>query len=125
MALRSFKDLTVWRKAQDLSLNIYQEFANCKDYGFRDQIQRAGISITNNVAEGYGRQGDKWLINFLIIARGSTAEVESMLLMAHRLGYISLRAQKDLLSQTDEVAKLLTAFINKVGSDVKLTANRQ
>jgi four helix bundle protein len=88
MALQSFKDLTVWQKAQNLSLTIYREFATCRDYGFKDQIQRAGISITNNIAEGYGRRSNRALGNFLTIARGSVAEVESMLLMAHKLGYI-------------------------------------
>ena len=124
MALQSFKDLLAWQRAQRLSLNIYKEFSSCRDYGFKDQIQRAAVSIMNNVAEGYGRRSDKALINFLTIARGSAAEVESMLLMAHQLNYINLQTQHELLIQTDEVAKLLTAFINKISLDTKLTAAR-
>ena len=124
MALQSFKDLVVWQKAQELSLDIYREFSSCKDYGFKDQIQRATLSIMNNVAEGYGRRSDRALINFLNIARGSAAEVESMIFMAHKLGYIDLNTQNRLLRQIDEVAKLLTAFINKINSDTKLTASR-
>lgn len=117
MALQSFKDLTVWQKALNLSLSIYKEFAGCKDYGFKDQIQRASISIINNIAEGYGRRSDKALMNFLTIARGSVAEVESMILMAHQLQYIDLPTQNELLTQAEEVAKLLTGFINKISSD--------
>jgi four helix bundle protein len=117
MALRSFKDLLVWQKAQSLTLNIYTEFSECKDYGFKDQIQRAAVSISNNIAEGYGRRSDNALMNFLNIARGSAAEVESMLLIAHKLGYIDLRSQGTLLEQTNEVAKLITAFRNKLVQD--------
>ncbi len=114
MALQSFKDLNVWQKAQGLSLSIYKEFLNCKDYGFKDQIQRASLSIMNNIAEGYGRRSDKALCNFLTIARGSAAEVESMVIMAYQLQYIDLQTQDDLLKQTEAVAKLLTAFMNKI-----------
>ena len=116
MALQSFKDLTVWQKAEDLSLNVYREFATCKDYGFKDQIQRASISIINNIAEGYGRRSDKALFNFLTIARGSAAEVESMVILALQLKYIDSPAQKSLLAQIEDVAKLLTAFRNKISA---------
>ena len=114
MALQSFKDLIVWQKSQVLSFNVYREFVSCRDYGFKDQIQRAAISIMNNTAEGYGRRSDKVLAHFLTIARGSAAEVESMLLMAHQLGYIDEHIRDRLLNQTEEVAKLLTGFMNKI-----------
>ena len=71
----------------------------------------------NNIAEGYGRRSDKALMNFLAIARGSAAEVESMILMSHQLQYIDLPTQNELLTQAEEVAKLLTGFINKISSD--------
>ena len=114
MSLRSFKDLTVWQKAEKLSLSVYKEFTTCRDYGFKDQIQRASVSIMNNIAEGYGRRSDKALCNFLAIARGSAAEVESMVLMAYQLRYIDETTQNRLLIEIEEVAKLLTAFMNKV-----------
>lgn len=124
MPLQSFKELLVWQKSEQLSLGIYKSFASCRDYGFKDQIQRAGISIMNNVAEGYGRRSDKALINFLNIARGSAAEVESMILHSFQLGYIDMLARDELLLQTETVAKLLTAFINKLRADSHaLTAN--
>ncbi len=117
MALQSFKDLLVWQKSKGLSLSVYKEFAVCRDYGFRDQIQRAGISIQNNIAEGYGRRSDKALVNFLTIARGSAAEVESMILTASQLGYITISVRDELIEKSEEVAKLLTAFINKIQKD--------
>ena len=105
------------KKASDFSVLIYQTFSESKDYGFKDQIQRASLYIMNNIAEGYGRRSDKALMNFLTIARGSAAEVESMILMAHQLQYINLLTQNELLTQAEEVAKLLTGFINKISSD--------
>lgn len=114
MALQSFKDLLAWQKTEELSLGIYKAFAGCTDLGFKDQIQRASISVMNNVAEGYGRRSDKALINFLTIARGSVTEVESMLLLALKLGYLDEQTQEKLLAQTTVVAKLLAAFISKV-----------
>lgn len=114
MALKSFKDLLAWQKARDFSLHIYGEFATCKDFGFKDQIQRASISISNNVAEGYGRRSDKALANFLTIARGSAAEVESMLFLALDLKYIDRVAYDPLAIELDTVSKLPSAFINKI-----------
>lgn len=114
MTLQSFKDLIVWQKACNLTDSVYKEFSNCRDYGFKDQIQRASISIANNIAEGYGRRSDKALNNFLTIARGSAAEVESMVLMSYNLKYIDKRTQQELLEQIEEIAKLITAFKNKI-----------
>lgn len=117
MKSHSFKELLVWQKSQALSLMIYKEFAGCRDFGFKDQIQRASVSIMNNIAEGYGRRSDKALINFLNIARGSAAEVESMTLLAFQLGYIGPEAQQKLLIEAEEVGKLVTAFIKRLRTD--------
>ncbi|MBA3758262.1 four helix bundle protein [Candidatus Saccharibacteria bacterium] len=114
MKTQSFKDLVTWQKAADLAVSIYGEFKDCKDFSFRDQIQRATISISNNVAEGYAKRSDKAFRNFLMIAKGSCAEVESMLLIAHKLGYISEAKQQTLLEQTEEVGRLLSGFVRKL-----------
>lgn len=116
MALQSFKDLVVWQKAKVLTLDIYKELNGCRDYGFKDQIQRASVSIMNNIAEGYAKQSDKALSNFLFIARGSTAEVESMLLIAPELGFLKADTQQKLVAQTEEVGKLLTSFIKRINN---------
>jgi four helix bundle protein len=114
MAVKSFKDLLVWQKSRELSLDIYATFVGCRDYGFKDQIQRASISIMNNIAEGYGRRSDRALAHFLIIARGSAAEVESMLTIATELTYLTTDQQRALIYQTEEVGRLLTAFRAKL-----------
>ena len=116
MGANSFKDLVVWQKAADLTTEIYSNFIDSKDFSFRDQIQRASVSIMNNIAEGYARRSDKSFRNFLCIAKGSCAEVESMVIISKRLGYIDSEVEAALLSQTEEVGKMLSAFISKLSA---------
>ncbi|MGB3095046.1 MAG: four helix bundle protein, partial [Microgenomates group bacterium] len=71
MKINTFEEIRSWQKARDLVRLIYKLFKDSKDYSFRDQIQRASISIMNNVAEGFERRGDKELSHFLFIAKGS------------------------------------------------------
>jgi len=73
--IEKFEDILVWQKSQELIILIYGEFRNIKDYAFRDQIQRAAVSIMNNIAEGYERKGNKEFRKFLYIAKGSCGEV--------------------------------------------------
>lgn len=87
-----FEDLQVWRMAHDLSVAIYQltkdnEFS--RDWGLRDQIQRASVSVMSNIAEGFERYSRQEFKQFLSIARGSCAEVRSQIQLAKSLGYIS------------------------------------
>lgn len=113
---QSFKEILAWQAARELTANVYSHFKTCHDFGFRDQIQRASVSIMNNVAEGYGRRGDKLLRNYLLIAKGSAAEVESMLIIAHDLDYLNLEDQQMLLKQSDKTARLLAGFIKKLSA---------
>lgn len=107
------KDLDVWKKAMDLVEEIYQvtkEFPGHEKYGLTTQIRRAVVSIPSNIAEGSGRKGDKELLQFLSVALGSLAEVETQLLIAVRLGYKSdINYILDLII---EVRKLILGYRN-------------
>lgn len=116
MPIGSFKDILAWQKAQDLTVVIYREFSTCRDFSFKDQIQRASLSIMNNIAEGYAKHSNKSFRNYLLIAKGSAAEVESMLLVAPSLGLITEDNQRLLLEKTNEVSRLLVGFIHKIPS---------
>jgi four helix bundle protein len=116
MTTQSFKDLVVWNKATDLVVEIYRALQPIKDYGFRDQLQRAAVSVANNVAEGYARRSDRSFRHFLFIAKGSAAEVESMLILAERLGYIDETNSKSLIVKTEEVSRILSGFIKKLSA---------
>lgn len=116
MGANSFKDLIVWQKSAELTVSIYDEFKNLKDFGFKDQIQRASVSIMNNIAEGYAKRSDKSFKNFLSIAKGSCAEVESMIYLAQKLNYIDNNQEDKLHQQTTEVGRLLSGFIKKLSA---------
>jgi four helix bundle protein len=74
-----FEDLKIWQKSKDLAKSIYMQFSGIKDFGFKDQIQRAAVSVMNNIAEGAESGSDALFIKFLHIAKGSCGEVRSML----------------------------------------------
>ncbi|MBP6883571.1 four helix bundle protein [Candidatus Woesebacteria bacterium] len=111
MKINTFEEIRSWQKARDLVRLIYKLFKDSKDYSFRDQIQRASISIMNNVAEGFERRGDKELSHFLFIAKGSSAEVKSMSYLALDLGCISKKEFETISILTTEISRLLSAFI--------------
>lgn len=109
--IEKFEDILVWQKAYKLTVDVYIAFKDCRDYSFRDQIQRAVISIMNNIAEGYERKGNKEFKHFLFIAKGSCGEVRSMLYPAIDLGYISKDKFDNFKKQTIEIARMLSGLI--------------
>ena len=112
--IEKFEDIIAWQKVQVLVLGIYKALKNCKDFSYRDQIQRASISIMNNIAEGYERKGDKEFKHYLFIAKGSCSEVRSMLIIADKLGYISKDECGLYTDLTKEITKMLQVFISKL-----------
>jgi four helix bundle protein len=78
MKVDRFEDIISWQKARILTISIYHTFSNTKDFGFKDQIQRAVLSIMNNIAEGYERKTNSEFKQFLYISKGSCGEVGSM-----------------------------------------------
>lgn len=109
--IEKFEDILAWQKSQELVIVIYGEFKNCRDYAFRDQIQRAAVSVMNNIAEGYERKGNKEFRKFLYIAKGSCGEVRSMLYLALRLGYVQKEKSDLLLNECLVIARMLSNFI--------------
>ncbi len=114
MKVNNFEDLIVWQQAQKLTLDIYKLFKTNKDYGFKDQIQRASVSIMNNIAEGFGYRTNKEFIRYLYISKGSCSEVRSMLYLAVQLEYISEEDQKEKRTLTIEISKMLTGLIKSL-----------
>lgn len=114
MKLQRFEDIFVWQKAESLTVKIYTLFADCRDFGFRDQIQRATVSIGNNIAEGFERKGNKEFKRFLYIAKGSCGEVRSMLQLACKLGYIPKPIFNELYFLSVEISKMIYGFIKKL-----------
>jgi len=111
MKVERFEDIIAWQKAGELSLIIYKKFKDNNDFAFKNQIQRAVISIMNNIAEGFERKGNKEFKHFLFIAKGSCGEVRSMLYLALKLKYLSENESKKLHCLSLEISKLLSGFI--------------
>ena len=112
--IQKFEDILAWQKARELTREIYVHakagpFA--KDFGLRDQIQRASVSIMGNVAEGFDRGGDKEFIQFLSISIGSCGEVKSHLYVALDQQYVDATQFKRLYHSADEVGRLLAGFM--------------
>ena len=111
LKIEKFEDIVAWQKARELTVAVYQNFNACKDFSFKDQIQRAAVSIMNNIAEGFERNTNKEFRNFLFIAKGSCAEVRSMLYLALQLKYISEQNFKEFHGKCLEISKVLSGFI--------------
>jgi len=98
-------------KSKDLTILIYKNFKHCKDFGFKNQIERASVSVMNNIAEGFERKTNKELKNFLYISKGSSGEVRSMLYIALQLNYITKEEFNIYYNLSTEISKLLAGFI--------------
>ena len=90
---------------------VYKHFGSSRDFGFKDQVQRAAVSISNNIAEGFERKSNKEFNQFLHIAKGSAGEVRSMMHIAKELEYISKEQFNDFHSRCIEVSKILSGLI--------------
>ena len=115
--MKDFKDLRVWSKAHCLTIDGYKatrQFTKEELFGITSQMRRAASSIGANIAEGAGRKSDGELTRYLHIARGSAAELEYHLLLAHDLDVLSKGVHSLLAKQTDEVQRMLTSLIRHV-----------
>jgi four helix bundle protein len=108
-----FEDLEVWKKSFHLSVEIFKTFKDCKDYGFRDQISRASLSIPSNIAEGYERDSNKDFIRFLYIAKGSSGELRAQLYIAIEIGYLKEEQGMRFVDQAKEISYMLHGLISK------------
>jgi four helix bundle protein len=117
------EDLEVWKKGCRLTVDIYKltgEGKFEKDWGFRDQLRRASLSIPSNVAEGYERKSVKEFKHFLNIALGSCAELRTQLYIAHAVEYIT----KDQMNNMVEKCLELSAQISKLSKNLKTSKSK-
>ncbi len=110
----SFEDLPVWRGAKELAILIYKTTSKDKfnrDYGLKDQIQRATVSVSSNIAEGFERGTKQEFIQYLYIARGSCGELRSQLFIAKEIGYLDNKEFEELYDVTKKVSKQISGFV--------------
>ena len=114
MTIHTFEEIKARQEANKLTIEIYRTLKDNKDYGFKDQLQRASVSIMNNIAEGFERRSNKEFRQFLYIAKGSCGEVRSMLHLAESLEYISSTSVRELIIQALQISKMLSGFIKQL-----------
>ncbi len=118
--MKDFHNLKVWQKAHQLTLALYQltaRFPREELYGLTTQIRRSSSSIAANLAEGCGRNGDAELARFCSIALGSASELPYHLLLARDLSLLQAKDHRQLVQQTVEVKRMLTALLQKLNAD--------
>ncbi len=111
--MQTFKDLKVWAKAHNLVLSIYGitgKFPSEEKFGLTSQIRRAAVSIPSNIVEGFKRKTKNDSLHFYTISEGSLEEIKYQTLLAKDLKYISTTAYEEIISQAEEVGKMLNGF---------------
>jgi four helix bundle protein len=118
--MEDFKDLRVWVKAYELTLDVYKKtraFPKDEMYGLTSQLRRAASSIGANIAEGCGRRSDPEMRRFLQIARGSANEVEYHLLLSRDLELLSVDDFNELEAIVLEIQRMLASFVQRLSVD--------
>ena len=113
----SFKDLRVWQEAMRFAVDVYRataQFPRHELYGLSQQLRRAAVSVPSNIAEGKGHRSDRGFGNFLLHARGSLLEVQTQLMIAQELQYISQEDGERLLALSDTIGRSLNSLINSM-----------
>lgn len=122
-AITSFEDIEAWRQARELTKVVYAITSSgnfARDFGLKDQIRRASVSIMSNIAEGFERGGDKEFRQFLAFAKGSAGEVRAQLYVALDAGFLDRENFDQLYKMTSDVGRLISGFMRYLNaSDYK------
>ena len=119
--MKTHKDLDVWKKSVSLVTSIYEvtkAFPKDEMYGITNQIRRSAVSIPSNIAEGSARQGDKEFAHFLYISLGSLSELETQLIIANNLKYLTITDYELTIEQLEEIRKMLLGLIKYVKNKI-------
>lgn len=123
MKSSNYKELKVWQKAMDLTVEVYKLvklLPKEESYALSDQMRRAVVSIPSNIAEGQGRNSDKELIQFLSFARGSLWELETQIEICLRIGYIDQSLTTNIYNLIAEISKMINALSNSLKSQTNV-----
>ncbi|MBF0587301.1 four helix bundle protein [Prosthecochloris sp. N3] len=110
--IQRFEDLGVWQESLKLSIDLYKSLSNCKDFGLKDQIQRAAVSIPSNIAEGYERDTNNDYIRFLNISKASCGELRTQLYIAKATGILTQENADAFIERTKKISSMLYKYIN-------------
>lgn len=111
MKITRFEDIDSWKEARLLVSDVYKLLAGCRDFGFKDQIQRAAVSVMSNIAEGFDRASNKEFIQFLVISRGSVSEVKSLAYTGLDIGHFDNKDFESIVARCVKLTNVLNGFI--------------
>lgn len=110
----AFDKLEVWKRSARLSVNIYRSLANCKDYGFKEQLFRSALSVPSNIAEGYERGSRREYVRYLHIAKGSCGELRTQLYIGIEAGILDKPTGLVFVKEAGVLSKMLQSLINRI-----------
>ena len=114
MGYTSFEDLEVWKRSARLAVKVYGALRDCRDYGLKDQMTRAAVSIASNIAEGAERDSRSEYLHFLHIAKGSSAELRTQIYIAQGIGIVSDPPASALVAECKEISAMLHGLIKSL-----------
>jgi four helix bundle protein len=120
-----YSELKVWQKAIDVVVDVYamgKALPQEERFALVSQMQRAAVSIPANIAEGHGRKATNAFVNHLSIANGSLVELETLITISRRLGYVDERREKTILSATAEIGRMMSGLKDSLGQKRRITA---
>lgn len=109
----AFEDLEVWKRSARLSATLHQQTKVLKDFGFRDQLTRSGLSVPSNIAEGFERDSDAEIARFLTIAKGSAGELRTQIMIGIEAGYIERTTGMEWVDEARQISRMLSALIKR------------
>jgi len=115
--IKNFEDLDIWKYARIVTKQVYKDFRSNRDFGYRDQIQRASVSVMNNIAEGFCRQTKREKINFCNFAKGSAGEVKNMYYVAEDLNYLSIQECNERRNAIQKLMNGISGFMHYLEND--------
>jgi four helix bundle protein len=115
--IRNFEELDIWKNARIVTKQVYEDFRSSHDFAYRDQIQRASVSIMNNIAEGFCRQSKREMINFCNFVKGSAGELKNMYYVAEDLNYLSSDTCKERRFAIQKLMNGISGFMHYLQND--------
>jgi len=109
-----YEKLEVWKRSKSLAVTVYKQMANCRDFGFKDQITRCSLSVVSNIAEGMERKTNPDKARFLVIAKGSIAELKAQTQVGIEINYIPKSIGSEWLDESEIISKMLQSLMNSL-----------
>ena len=116
MAVQTFEDLEVWKRSCRQSIDVYRAMEDCKRYSLKDQIERSGLLVPSNIAEGQERDSKGDFVRFLRIAKGSNGELRTQMYIAAELGVLDRAKCREMIAESKEISAMLQGLIRSIES---------